>query len=194
MKTLQINDFVDWDTYGRDIDRPDFSLEQWQTCFASLSAGINCNRSINKLVFKDINLSDGSVISDLVPFFENNSQLSEVSLECRGCRMSPNGFKVMIEAFKKCPTLKTINISVRINGATKDDRSNHVAEAFRVLGVEKQTTITLNIGTEDYFAWYVRQCWIDTELEATILTVIKLILLGLPIRQKLRPRRLNLGI
>ena len=145
MKTLQINDFVNRTTYGRD-NRPDFSLEQWQTCFASLSAGINCNRSINKLVFKDINLSDGSVISDLVPFFENNSQLSEVSLECRGCRMSPNGFKVMIEAFKKCPSLKAITIRVRIDGVTsEEDRSIHVAEAFRVLGVEKQTTMTLDI-------------------------------------------------
>lgn len=131
LKTLQIN-------------RPDITLGQWQTYFASLAAGINCNRSINKLTFRNLDLSDGSVISNLVPFFENNSQLSEVSLA--DCQMSQDGFTVMIGGFNKCPNLKTINISVRINDITNEDhRSIYVTQAFRILGLGMQTTINLNI-------------------------------------------------
>ena len=134
---LQINNFA-----NRWYETPDIMLAQWQTHFASLAAGINCNRSITTLAFNNIDLSDGSVISNLVPFFENNTQLSEVTLS--DCRMSPNGIKAMIEGFKKCPGLKTI--SVHINGpANEEDISNHVCEAFSALGIEKQTAITLNI-------------------------------------------------
>ena len=96
------------------------------------------------MTFDSIDLSDGSIISNLVPFFENNTQLSEVSL--LDCQMSPNGIKVMIEGFKTCTSLKTITISVRTNGTTnEDDLSNHVVEAFSVLGIEKRTTIMLSI-------------------------------------------------
>ena len=85
--------------------------------FKSFCGGVNSNRSIQKIVFKDLDLSGGEIFRSLHPFFELNYHLSEIEVE--NCNFGSGSARWFALALKGCNrSLTSIKIA-RIVGGTR---------------------------------------------------------------------------